>query len=108
MSIEYVFLALAIVLELLGTSLLKTTKGFTAFIPTLFCLLCYGFCYFFFSRCLNSINLSVAYATWCGIGIIASTLFSVFLFKESINYMGVIGIILVVIGVVILNLMGTN
>lgn len=106
--IEYIYLTLAIVLELFGTSLLKYTKGFTVLLPTLTCLTCYGFCYFFFSKCLNSINLSVAYATWCGIGIVVSTLFSVYILKESITIYGVIGIILVVIGVILLNVAGTH
>lgn len=106
--IEYGFLVLAIVLELFGTSLLKYTKGFTVFIPTITCLLSYGLCYFFFSKCLSQINLSVAYASWCGIGIVASTLFSVFLFKESITFWGIIGIILVLAGVIILNLASTH
>ena len=48
--IEYVYLTFAIILELFGTTLLKYTKGFTVIIPTLTCLLCYGFCYFFFSK----------------------------------------------------------
>ena len=106
--IEYVYLTFAIILELLGTILLKYTKGFTVIIPTTACLLCYGFCYFFFSKCLNQIHLSVAYATWCGIGIVVSTLFSVYILKESITIYGIIGIILVVIGVILLNIAGTH
>ena len=106
--IEYVYLTFAIVLELIGTTLLKYTKGFTIILPTITCLLCYGFCYFFFSKCLNQINLSVAYASWCGIGIVVSTLFSVYILKESITIYGIIGILLVLIGVILLNVAGTH
>ncbi len=102
----YINLALAIILELLGTSLLKTTKGFTVLLPTLFCLLSYGFCFFFFARSLNELNLSIAYALWCGIGIVVSTLVSVLIYKEAITPWGIVGILLILIGVVILNLFG--
>lgn len=104
----YLFLSFAIVLELIGTALLKTTKGFTVLLPTCICLLCYGFCFFFFSKALNHLHLGSAYATWCSIGIVVSTLLSVFVFKETITMAGVIGIILVLVGVVILNLYGVK
>ncbi|MGN1344369.1 MAG: DMT family transporter [Traorella sp.] len=102
--IYYVYLGLAIVLELVGTSLLKFTKGFTVLLPTCICLLCYGFCFFFFSKSLDHIHLGMAYAIWCGIGIVVSTLLSVFLFKESISYIAILGIFLVLVGVILLNL----
>lgn len=104
----YIQLALAIILELLGTAFLKTTKGFTVFIPTLICLVSYGLCFFFFSKSLNQLHLSVAYAIWCGIGIVVSTLISVFIYKESITMWGIVGILLVLVGVIILNLAGTK
>lgn len=104
----YFFLTLAIILELIGTSLLKSTKGFTVFIPTCICLLCYILCFFFFAKALNHIQLGPAYATWCGIGIVVSTLVSLFFYKESITFVGIIGIALVLVGVIILNLFGTH
>ena len=104
----YLLLSLAIALELLGTSLLKATKGFTVLRPTCICLLCYGLCFFFFSRALNHLNLSIAYATWCGIGIVVSALLSVFLYKEALTTAGIIGIGFVLVGVIILNLFGNH
>lgn len=46
----YLYLSLAIILELIGTAFLKTTKGFTELIPTLFCLTSYGFVSFSFQN----------------------------------------------------------
>ena len=99
----YLFLALAIIGELIGTTLLKYSEGFTKFIPTTGCVLAYVACFYFFSKCLTSINLSVAYATWSGVGIIAATLLSVYIFKEKIDIIGVVGILLIVVGAVLLN-----
>ena len=107
-DMPYLFLALAIVGELIGTTLLKASEGFTKFIPSIFSIACYVICFYFFSKSLENINLSIAYATWSGIGIIAATLISVFLYKEQISVIGVIGIILIVIGAVILNFYGTS
>ncbi len=104
----YLYLSLAIALELLGTTLMKYAAGFTKFLPSLGCLLAYALCFFLFSKALLSINLSIAYATWSGVGIIASVLISIGIFKETINFFGVIGIILVIGGIVILNLYGTS
>ena len=105
---SYLFLAAAIILELLGTTLLKYTKGFTVVLPTVTCIIVYVMCFFFLSKALLNINLGIAYATWCGVGIVVSTLISVLIFKESISWIGVIGIIFIVIGCIILNIFGTS
>lgn len=104
---SYLFLLAAIILELVGTTFLKYSKGFTVFLPTISCIAIYILCFFCLSKALLNINLGIAYATWCGIGIVASTLISVFIFKESISLLGVLGILFVVIGCIILNVFGT-
>lgn len=103
---HYLFLALAIVGELIGTTCLKYSAGFTKLVPTLLTIAAYTICFFFFSRALNGIPLNIAYATWSALGIIMATLLSVFLFGEQITPMGIIGTIIVIIGVVILNMFG--
>lgn len=103
----YLLLFLAIVFELAGTTLLKYAEGFTRPLPTLGCVAAYVLCFYCLSKSLHYLTLSVAYASWCGLGIVAATLLSVFLFRESINAAGVLGLALVVIGVVVLNLYGT-
>ena len=103
---HYLFLTLAIVGELIGTTCLKYSAGFTKLVPTLLTIAAYTVCFFFFSRALNGIALNIAYATWSALGIIVATLLSVFLFGEQITPMGIIGTIIVIVGVVILNLFG--
>lgn len=104
----YIYLTLAIIGELIGTTLLKYSNGFKELIPSIGCLVSYGVCFFLFSKSLLNINLSVAYATWSGLGIIAASVISVFIFKESITLWGILGIILVVAGVILLNFFGTG
>lgn len=107
MMLSYGFLAAAIVLELIATSVLKYTEGFTKLYPTIGCIILYILCFFCLARALMKMNLGIAYATWCDVGIVVSTLVSVFIYKEGISFLGVIGIILIVAGCVILNLYGT-
>ena len=78
----FVYLGLAIVLELLGTTFLKYKLQF--------------------------IDLNIAYATWAGIGVVAAAIISMLVFHESINAIGAVGMALVVSGVVLLNLYGPS
>lgn len=102
----YLFLTLAIVLELIATSVLKYSEGFTKLYPTAVCISLYILCYFCLSKALLKLNLGIAYATWCGVGIIVTALVSVFVFKQGISSIGILGIILIVTGCILLNIWG--
>jgi len=103
-----IYLAISIITELLATTFLKSTEGFTKLGPSLFVAISYAVCFYCFSKALFSVNLSFAYALWSGLGIVVSTLVSFFLYKEAISAAGVFGIILILAGVVIINLSGTS
>lgn len=103
----YLYLAAAIAGELIGTTFLKYSEGYTKPVPTIISIVSYALCFFIFSKSLLTINLSVAYATWSAVGLIVTTLISVFIFRESITAAGVVAIILITVGVVMLNLYGT-
>ncbi|NEU30637.1 multidrug efflux SMR transporter [bacterium LRH843] len=100
----YLYLSLAIICELIGTSLLKASEGFTKLVPTLGLLVCFGFAFFFLSVSLKVIPLNIAYAIWSGLGTVATVFISVLIWKEKINVASIIGIALIIIGVVVLNL----
>lgn len=104
--IGYLYLALAIGLELVGTACLKYAEGFTKFLPSAGAIIFYSTCFFFLSKSLTTINLSVAYATWSGVGIVAAAIISALFFSERVNAIGIVGMILVVSGVIIMNLFG--
>ena len=80
---EYAFLAIAIVSEVIATSYLKQTEGFTKLTPSLICAAAYIVCHYTFAKSLNRINLNIGYATWCGVGLIVTSLVSIFAYKEK-------------------------
>ncbi len=104
----YVYLALAIIFELIGTSLLKASEGFSKLWPTLGVIIVFFFSFFFLSSSLKEIPLNVAYAIWSGLGTVATVIISILIWKEKINTASVIGIALIIIGVVVLNLFGPS
>ncbi|ALA44623.1 multidrug efflux SMR transporter [Paenibacillus jamilae] len=104
----YLFLAISIVGELIGTSMLKASEGFTRLYPTLFTIVAFVISFFFISLSLKTLPLNMTYAIWSGVGAVATTLISVLIWKEKINTGSIAGIALIVIGVVVLNLFGAG
>ena len=104
----YILLAIAIASEIIATTLLKYSEGFTKLWPTLASMGMYFICYFTFSKALNGMNLGVAYAIWCGVGLVATAIISAMVFSQKLTSAGVIGIVFIIIGCVILNLYGAK
>ena len=102
----YVFLALAICAEITATTLLKYSEGYTRLLPTVLSLLAYLVCHVSFSRAVTHVNLGIAYAIWCGVGIIVTAAISRLVFGENISPAGTVGIIFIVIGCIFMNLFG--
>ncbi|QNQ81132.1 DMT family transporter [Lactobacillus sp. PV034] len=99
----YLELAIAIVAEVIGTNLMKASVGFTKLVPAVATIISYIICFYALSLSLKTLNLSVAYATWGGVGIILTTVVGVVYWKQGINLPQLFGIVLIVIGVVITN-----
>ncbi len=102
--LHYFLLVFAIACEILATTLLKYSEGLTKIGPSIGCVGAYVLCYFFFGKAVTKIHLGVAYATWCGVGIIATTFISYVVFREKLSVQIVIGILCITVGCVILNL----
>ena len=105
LTYAYVFLALAIVLEITGTSVVKDTEGFTRWIPTIICLATICLSYYFMSHVVGFIPVGITYATWSGLGITAITIIGVFKYNQVPNIPTIIGLILIIVGVIIVNTM---
>lgn len=99
---QWLFLSLAIVSEVVATSALKASHGFTQLWPSLVVIAGYALAFFFLSLTLRTMPVGVAYAIWSGVGIVLVTLIAWFVFKQSLDIPAIIGLTLIVAGVVIL------
>ncbi|WP_293174684.1 multidrug efflux SMR transporter [Oceanithermus sp.] len=98
----YLYLALAILAEVIGTSALKAAEGFTRPLPSLIVALGYGAAFYFMSLTLKAIPLGVTYAVWSGVGIVLITLAGWWLYGQVPDLAAVAGMGLIVLGVVVL------
>ena len=105
LTYAYIFLVLAIIFELISTSFLKDTNGFTKLYPSLIVIIALCICLFLMSHSMKFIPVGIVYASWAGLGIVAITIIAVIKYKQIPNIPTIIGIALIVIGVVVVNLM---
>ena len=101
---HYLYLTLAIVLEVLATALLGKSEEFSKWLFAVGSLLSYGVCFYFLSLALKNIPLGVAYAIWSGVGIVLTAIVSILVFKSKIDLPFVLGSLLIIAGVVVINL----
>ncbi len=101
---KWVLLGFAIISEVIATSLLKSTEGFTKLWPSLIVLVGYSAAFYFLSLTLDTIPIGVAYAVWSGIGVAGIALVSVLFFDQRLDAGAVIGMGLIVAGVIVLRL----
>ncbi|MDT6951921.1 DMT family transporter [Companilactobacillus alimentarius] len=100
---NYLLLLVSIGFEVLGTSLLKKTDGFTNLLPTVGTLASYFICLFVLSHVLKRLPLSLTYATWGSVGLIPVTIAGIVFYNESISIYSVVGLFLVISGTVLIN-----
>lgn len=100
---KYIYLALAIILEVTGSSFLQSSKGFSKPVPTVLMAVAYLGCFFFLSQALKTMPLGIAYAIWAGLGIVLTALVSVIIFKQSLDLPAIVGMSLIIAGVIVIN-----
>ncbi|WP_312792986.1 multidrug efflux SMR transporter [Sphingobacterium sp.] len=101
---KYIYLFLAIAAEIVATTFLKKSEGFTLFKPTIICIVGYIIAFYFLSITLKYLPVGVSYAIWSGVGIVAITLIGMFFFKQIPDAAAILGMLLIVVGVIIINL----
>ena len=99
----YVYLAVAIVAEVVATSALKATEGFSRLIPSIVVVSGYGLAFYMLSLTLRTIPVGVAYALWCGVGMALISVIGWTVLKQRLDAGAIIGIALIVIGVIVLS-----
>lgn len=108
MLVGYLFLFVAIIAEVIGSNLVKSTEGFTKLTPSLLCIGMFTIAIFMLSKTVKYIPLPIAYAIWGALGIVLVTLVGVFYWRMSVNIPTIIGLGCIIVGVVLVNLFGTG
>ena len=101
---SWVYLAIAIIFEVAGTTAMKLSEGFTKLVPSIAMGVFYIASLFALTLALKRIDMSIAYAIWAGVGTSLITVIGIIYFKEPITLLKTISIALIIIGVVGLNL----
>ncbi|AYV70072.1 hypothetical protein C2I06_24525 [Niallia circulans] len=99
----WLYLCLAIVFEVAGTTSMKLSEGLTKLLPSILLIFFYLNSLVFLTLALKTIEISVAYAIWSGIGILIISIIGVYYFNESLSLVKITAIFLIIIGVVTLN-----
>jgi small multidrug resistance pump len=97
-------LILAIASEIIATTSLKLSEGFSKPLPSIVVVLGYGAAFYLLSQSLKAIPLGTTYAIWSGVGTAGAVLLGVIIWREPVDLARIIGIGLIVAGVVVLNL----
>ena len=100
----WIFLLVAVASEVVGTSFLKASEGFTKLGPSLIVVLGYSLSFYFLSLSLKVIPVGVAYAVWSGLGVVFISLMGRYVFGQQLDWPAIIGITLILAGVLTMQL----
>lgn len=101
---NWLFLAMATITEVVGTLSLKSSNGFTNFMPSIVVIICYGLALYSLSMAIRTIPVGVAYAIWCALGIVLVALISWIKNDQRLDLPAIIGMILIMLGILVMNI----
>ena len=104
----YVYLAAAIIFEILGTISMKYAEGFTKVIPSVLIFVCYGICFVSLTVALKTLPVSMVYAIWAGVGTAIMAVVGLLMFGEPLPLQKILATSLIILGVVMLNFSGKH
>ena len=100
---NWLYLSIAIVCEVIATSALKSSAGFSKLLPSVLVVAGYSAAFYFLSLTLRTIPVGIAYAVWAGAGVVLISLVGWFVFKQELDLPAFVGIGMITGGVVVLN-----
>lgn len=100
---NWLFLAIAITAEVVATSSLKASDGFTRLWPSIFVIIGYAIAFYFLSLTLKVIPVGIAYAIWAGLGIVLISLVGWVILGQTLDIASMVGMTLIIAGVIIIN-----
>ena len=108
MTTSYIILAVAVFLGVTSNSFAKSADGFTLFIPTVITAITIVLCMYSLSMVMKNIPMGITYASFAGLTILATVAVGVFRFNQIPNIYSIIGLLLIITGVLMVNLLGNK
>ncbi len=105
---SWLFLAAAIVFEVIATTSLKLSHGFTKPIPSIIVILGYSLSFWVISIAMKTLPLNVVYPIWAGVGTALVVVTGLLIFHESLTPLKTVGILIIIAGVIVLNIAGVH
>ena len=105
---SWLCLMAAVLLEVAGTTSMKLSAGFTRLIPSIFLFVFYVLSFIALTYALKTIELSIAYAVWSGIGTALIAIIGIAYFKEPVSAPKILSLVFIIIGVVGLQVSGAH
>ena len=99
----YLILVGAIFCEVAGTMLLPVSQNFTRIIPTTLLAIFYIMALFLLTFVVNKLPIAIVYATWSGLGIFTVAILGYLFFNQTLSWLSIFGLFLIVIGVILVN-----
>lgn len=100
---HWLILGVAIISEVIATSALKASEGFTRLLPSALVIVGYGLSFYCLSLVLRTLPVGIVYAIWAGVGVALVALVGWLVYGQSLDLAAVIGLTLIVAGVIVLN-----
>ena len=97
---SWVYLIIAIIMEVIGTTNMKLSEGFTKTLPSILVFVFYVISFAFLTLALKKLDISITYAIWSGVGTALIAAIGVFYFKEPATALKIVSLALIVIGVI--------
>ena len=100
---SYIYLAVAIFCEVIGTMLLPLSENFSKPLPSLALIIAYILAFYFLTFALQSIPIAVVYATWSGLGVLLISILGYIIYDHTLQWQSIVGLFFIVIGVILVN-----
>lgn len=104
----FLILFFAILSEVIGTVALKLSNGFTKPIPSIVVVIGYGASFYLLSLALKAMPIGVAYAIWSGVGLVFTVIAGMIVWRETLDWARVVGILLILVGIVFINVISKS
>lgn len=102
------YLILAIISEVIATTVLKASDGFSRLYPSIVVVLGYCFSFWALSQVVKVMPLGIAYAIWSGLGIVLVSVAAVFVYQQKLDLPAIVGMTLIIAGVLVINLLSNS